>query len=219
VRYFSNPEKLWLLLQSLFEGSLTTLELFALSLVLSLPLGFLVSLLSVSRSKTVRGITAGYVLVMRGTPLLLQIMFIYFGLNMLGLHIARFPAAVLSFVINYAAYYSEIFRGGIQSIDQGQREAADMLGLTRAQTTIRIILPQVFKRVLPSVGNEVINLVKDTSLVYAVGISELLRAANSALMRDSDITPLFVAMIFYLVMNLVVTRVLAFTEKRFAYYR
>ena len=217
--YFQDMSRLGDLLQSLCMGSLTTIELFVLTILIALPEGFVLALGSISKRKPLKWVINVYILVMRGTPLMLQILFVYFGIGMLGIKIDRFVAAVLSITINYAAYFSEIFRGGIQSIEKGQFEAADMLGMTYGQTMRRIVLPQVFKRVLPSVGNEVINLVKDTALVYTIGLSELLHAGNIAMMRDSNIIPLVIAGVFYLVMNALVTKGLHWTESKFDYYR
>nr|WP_243108395.1 amino acid ABC transporter permease [Maliibacterium massiliense] len=219
MSYLTNMDKLGKLLLALVEGSGVTLTIFVVTLLLSVPLGFFSSLGSLSKNKVVRGLINVYVLVFRGTPLMLQILFIYFGINMLGLGLDRHLAAILSITINYAAYFSEIFRGGIQSMPLGQFEAADVLGLTHSQTMRRIILPQMFKNVFPSVGNEVINLIKDTALTYTIGVSELLRVGNNAMMGSGSIIPLLIAGLFYLAMNAVVSRGLHWGEKRLSYYR
>lgn len=219
MSYFTDPGKLTSLLGNMAEGTLTTIALFCIALVASLPLGFLSALGSISRVKPVRWLVNLYVLIMRGTPLMLQIIFIYFGLGMIGIGLPRFLAAVVALVVNYTAYFSEIFRGGIQSIETGQFEAADVLGMNYSLTMRRIVLPQVFKRVMPSVGNEVINLIKDTALVYTIGISELLRVGQTSMMRDGSLLPLFIAGAFYLLMNALVTKGLRLVEKRFNYYR
>ena len=156
---------------------------------------------------------------MRGTPLILQVLFMYFGLNLAGIHIGRFESALLSFVLNYTAYFSEIFRGGIQSINRGQYEAASVLGLSRGLTMRKIVIPQVFKIVLPSLGNEVINLVKDTALVSIIALGDLLKIAYSASMREANIMPLVAAAVFYLAINAIVSLVLKKIEKRMNYYR
>jgi polar amino acid transport system permease protein len=164
-------------------------------------------------------LTQFYIWVFRGTPLLLQLLFIYFGLGTIGIMIDRFSAALVAFVLNYTAYLAEVYRSGIQSIDQGQFEAADVLGLNRWQTMTRIILPQMIKRVLPPISNEIINLIKDTSLVYAIGISELLRVAKIAAVRDAIFVPFIVAAVFYLVMTAVIQQTFKWLENHYAYYR
>lgn len=170
-----------------------------------------------------------YILVMRGTPLLLQIIFIFFGLPFLKfsigdvvigpINIDRMPAAILAFTLNYGAYFAEIFRSGISSIDEGQYEGAEVLGLTKIDTFFRIIMPQAFKRVLPPVGNEVITLIKDTALVYAVGFDDLLKIGKTATNRDASLMPLVLVAAIYLLLTLVLSKVLAYAEKRFDYYR
>lgn len=206
---------------SLFEGLKTTLSLFGWTLVLSLPLGFLVGLGATSRFKPLRWLIDVYTWVIRGTPLLLQMFFIFFGLPLLseGLVLDRFVAALIAFVINYTAYYAEIFRGGIQAIPQGQYEGAKVLGLSKVQTVMTIVFPQVFKIILPSIGNEIITLVKDTSLVYAVGLSDVMKAGKTAMTREVSIIPLIEVMLFYLVLTGIVTLVLRSIEKRVNYYQ
>ena len=157
---------------------------------------------------------------MRGTPLILQLIVVYFApYYLFGINTERFAAAVAAFILNYSAYFAEIYRGGIQSIPKGQYEAAEVLGFTGPQTFMRIVLPQVVKRILPPISNEVITLVKDTALVQVLGVSELFRVANNEASRVSSITPLFIAGVFYFVMNWLVTRVFHFTEKKLDYYR
>lgn len=203
----------------LAQGLGVTLALFALTLVCSIPLGFLGSHVSLGKSKPAKFIYNIYLVVMRGTPLILQVLFMYFGLNLAGIHIGRFESALLSFVLNYTAYFSEIFRGGIQSINRGQYEAASVLGLSRGFTMRKIVIPQVFKIVLPSLGNEVINLVKDTALVSIIALGDLLKIAYSASMREANIMPLVAAAVFYLAINAIVSLVLKKIEKRMNYYR
>ena len=203
----------------LAQGLGVTLALFALTLVCSIPLGFLGSHVSLGKNKPVKFIYNIYLVVMRGTPLILQVLFMYFGLNLAGIHIGRFESALLSFVLNYTAYFSEIFRGGIQSINRGQYEAASVLGLSRGLTMRKIVIPQVFKIVLPSLGNEVINLVKDTALVSIIALGDLLKIAYSASMREANIMPLIAAAVFYLAINAIVSLVLKKIEKRMNYYR
>lgn len=213
---FSLVEKI---LPALLEGTQTTLLLFGLTLVLSLPLGLLVGLGSTSRFKPLKAVIGIYTWVIRGTPLLLQIFFIFFGLPLYGIVFDRFDAALLAFVINYTAYFAEIFRGGIQSISKGQYEAASVLGLTPVQTIRKIIIPQVMKVVLPSIGNEVITLVKDTSLVYALGLNDVMRAGRIALQREISIVPLIVVALIYLILTGIVTIILKLIEKKLSYYK
>ncbi len=207
------------------QGLGVTLSVFALTLLFSIPLGFLGSQLSLAKNKPVRYIYNVYLIIMRGTPLILQVMFFYFGFNIImtsvgaDFRIGKFESAVLSFVLNYTAYFSEIFRGGIQSINRGQYEAASVLGLTKGMTTRKIIIPQVFKIVMPSLGNEVITLVKDTALVSIIALGDLLQKTYSAAMREASIAPFIVAMIIYLGINAVVSLVLKRIEKKLDYYR
>lgn len=208
----------WDLLPALMGGVATTLKVFAFTIVLSIPLGIVVALGRLSRVRLFQRITQFYIWVMRGTPLLLQLIFIFFGLPMIGVTFSRFASVMIAFSLNYAAYYGEIFRGGIASIDRGQYEAAEMLGMDKRLTFFRVILPQVIKRTLPAVANEVITLVKDTSLVYILGMSELLRAAKIAANRDVTLVPLLVAGVFYLVLTAILTKVFQRLEERYAYY-
>lgn len=208
----------WDLLPALMGGVATTLKVFAFTIVLSIPFGIVVALGRLSRIRLFQRITQFYIWVMRGTPLLLQLIFIFFGLPMIGITFSRFTSVMIAFSLNYAAYYGEIFRGGIASIDRGQYEAAEMLGMDKRLTFFRVILPQVIKRTLPAVANEVITLVKDTSLVYILGMSELLRAAKIAANRDVTLVPLLVAGVFYLVLTAILTKVFQRLEERYAYY-
>ena len=205
-------------LPGLWSGTVVTLQLFGITLLLSLPLGFLLAQVGMSRNKVVQVICKGYIWVLRGSPLVLQVVAVYFGLGRLGIPIDRFAAACVAFVLNYTAYLAEIFRGGIESIDRGQHEAAAVLGMTRTQTTLHIILPQALKRCIPAIGNEAIILIKDTALVYVIGISDLLRTATNFSIKSFDMSPLLVAAIFYLAMTFVLERGIAFVERRFAYY-
>ncbi len=213
------------LFAELGKGMGITLSLFALTLLFSIPLGFFGSQLSISKYKPVKFIYNIYLVVMRGTPLILQVLFLYYGLNLffqavgVDFRMEKFQSALLSFVLNYTAYFSEIFRGGIQSINRGQYEAASVLGLTKGMTTRKIVIPQVFKIVMPSLGNEVINLVKDTALVSILALGDLLKLAYAAVTRDATIVPFIVAAIFYLAINAIVTVVLKKIEKRMDYYR
>ena len=181
-------------------------ELFALTLLFALPLGLVVAFGSMSRCRVLSGAVKTFVWVIRGTPLMLQIMFIYYGLPlMLNVQISDFPAAILAFVANYAAYFAEIFRGGIQSIPKGQYEGAKVLGFTYRQTMWHIVLPQVVKRVIPPLGNETITLLKDTSLVYILAMNDLMRVTRAFVQRDFDTMPFLVAAVFYLVCTAILT--------------
>ncbi len=207
------------------KGLGVTLSLFALTLLFSIPLGFLGSQVSLHANRPVKFIYNIYLVIMRGTPLILQVAFLYFGLNILfstvgaSIRIGRFESALLSFVLNYTAYFSEIFRGGVQSVNRGQYEAASVLGLTKRMTITKIVIPQVFKIVMPSLGNEVITLVKDTALVSIIALSDLMQVAYSAVTREASVTPFIVAAIFYLIINAIVSLVLKQMEKRMDYYR
>ena len=213
------------LLPILWGGFCTTLAIFALTLLFSIPLGLLVAVLKMSRYRIVRYPVSFYISVMRGTPLLLQIVAIYFGSYYLSEYTGvefsfdRFPAVIVAFSINYAAYFAEIFRGGIQSIPKGQYEAAAMLGLTRGQTFYRIILPQVVKRVVPASANEVITLVKDTSLSQVIAVTELFALAKKQQAAYASIYPLFVAGVFYYIANLLLSVLFAYVERKLNYYK
>ena len=206
------------LMPSIIEGLKNTLGVFILTLLLSIPLGIIVAILRLSNIKIVNFISSLYVLVMRGTPLLLQLIFIFFELPIIGVSIDRFPAAIIAFTLNYAAYFGEIFRSGIKDIDRGQFEASKILGLSKWFTFKKIILPQSFKKTFPSIANEVITLVKDTSLVYVVGIGELLRAGKIASNRDASLLPLFLIGIIYLLLIGILTKIFNRLEKKYSYY-
>ena len=197
-------------------GLKITLQIFVITIVLSLPLGILMAIGRISKIVLLRKVMYAYIYVMRGTPLMLQILFIYYGLPFIidGFTLPAFPAAIIAFVFNYA----EIFRGGIQSIDRGQYEGAKVLGMTYIQTMRRIILPQVVKRVLPPVSNETINLLKDTSLVYILAMNDILRITRSIVQRDFDTTAFLVAAVFYLFFTFILTKIFGYLEKRYAVY-
>ena len=207
------------ILPSLLSGAVTTLQVFALVLVFSIPLGIMLAFSMQIRLKPLQWLLHIYIWIMRGTPLLLQLIFIYYVLPSIGIRLDRIPAAIIAFTLNYAAYFAEIFRGGISSIPTGQYEAAKVLKFTPVQTIRLIILPQVVKIVLPSVFNEVMTLVKDTSLVYALGISDLILASRTAANRDASLAPMFVAGLIYLLLIGLATLIAKQVEKKFSYYK
>ncbi|GHU64300.1 amino acid ABC transporter permease [Spirochaetia bacterium] len=225
----------------MLQGAGTSLEVFFLTLIFSLPLALLVALGRMSKNWALKKTISLYLLIMRGTPLILQLIFIYFGpkylyqflVNTLSgtissenfwaavkfiLSYNRFTAVIIAFVLNYAAYFAEIYRGGIESLPRGQYEAAKVLGFTKAQTFMRIVLPQMVKRILPATGNEVITLVKDTALAQVIGVAELFHAAQNAASREFSTMPIFIAGLIYLLMNWVVTVVFSWGEKKLSYY-
>ena len=207
------------ILPNMFAGLGVSAQIFLITIVLSLPIGILLALVRISKVAVFRKLAEIYIYVMRGTPLMLQIMFIYYGLPlMLDVQISDFPAAILAFVANYAAYFAEIFRGGIQSIPKGQYEGAKVLGFTYRQTMWHIVLPQVVKRVIPPLGNDTITLLKDTSLVYILAMNDLMRVTRAFVQRDFDTMPFLVAAVFYLVCTAILTKILAYVEKRYAVY-
>lgn len=207
------------IMPALLAGTWMTLRVFFWTLVLAMPLGVLVSLGEMSNIKPLKWLVEFYVWIMRGTPLLLQLIFVFYGLPIIGIVFPRYEAALFAFVLNYAAYFAEIFRGGLQSISEGQFEAAQVLRLSRFQTMTHIIIPQVIKIVLPSIGNEVINLIKDSSLVYVIGLGDLLRAGNVAMARDVTLVPLVLVGVIYLFLISLCAFVQKKIEKYFSYYR
>lgn len=207
------------ILPSLLQGASVTLQVFSIVLILSIPLGVLVAFIMQVESKPLRWLLSIYIWIMRGTPLLLQLIFVYYILPSIGIRIDRMPAAIIAFTLNYAAYFAEIFRGGIDAIPRGQYEAAKVLKFSPVQTIQYIILPQVTKIVLPSVFNEIMALVKDTSLVYALGVTDLILVSRTAANRDASLAPMFVAGAIYLIMIGVVTLVSRKVEQKYAYDR
>lgn len=218
MQYLNDPERLMKLLRQLCGGFGTTLSIFGMTLLISLPLGLLIALGRISKCRLLSAPVSFFILIMRGTPLMLQLFAVYFFLPRLLGPIPRLNAVYIAFGLNYAAYFAEIYRGGIMAIPQGQREAAQVLGFTRGQTFLRIILPQTFKRVLLPVSNEVITLVKDTSLATAIAVSEMFLTAKNATSSSGSVEPLFIAGLFYLVMNTVVTALFDLLIRRFDYY-
>ena len=208
------------LLTEMLQGTLMTLRIFFSTLVFALPLGLLVSLGRMSKIKIINWPVRLFILIMRGTPLMLQLRFVFYGLKPLfGIQLDRVIAAQVAFALNYAAYFAEIYRGGIESIPDGQYEAAKVLGFNKKQTFFRIILPQVVKRIIPPMGNEFITLVKDTSLAQVIAVVELLKVTNNWVSSAVSMVPFVIAAVFYLVMNGVVTRCFTIAEKRLSYYR
>lgn len=201
----------------LMNGLQSTLEIFFIVILLTIPLGLFLAFLRVYSPIFVSRLIQIYVYIMRGTPLLLQLMFVFFGLPLIGITLDRFTSAIITFVFNYTAYFVEIFRGGILSIPLGQFEAIKVLSIGRIRGIRRIILPQIFRTVLPSVGNEVISLVKDTSLVYILGLGELLRAGQIAANTYASLIPFIGVGIIYLLITGIVTLVLNRIEKKYNY--
>ena len=210
------------MLSMLGQGFGVTLQIFFLTLVGSLPLGVVVALARMSRVKPIAWIMKFYISVMRGTPLMLQMFFIYFApYYIFGIPRSmesKFSATIVAFIINYAAYFAEIYRSGIQSIPRGQYEAAEVLGYSRLQTFMKIVLPQVIKRILPAMGNEIITLVKDTSLAFAIGVAEMFSTAKALVASQVSMLPFVFAAVFYWVFNFVVEVVLGRVEKKMGYY-
>lgn len=214
---------LTVMLRQLSQGMLVTVEIFFVTLLVSLPLGLLVCFGRMANNRFLRGIVSAYISIMRGTPLMLQLMVVYFGPYFIfGIRISMsysLIAVFIAFAINYAAYFAEIYRGGIESMPVGQYEAAKILGYNRVQTFFRIILPQVIKRILPSVTNEVITLVKDTSLAFVVAVAEMFTIAKQIASAQTTMMPFVVAGIFYYIFNLIVAVVMQKAEQKMNYYR
>ena len=209
------------ILQQMGLGMLKTVGIFVLTLLFSMPLGFIVAFGRMSKNIVIQGITRAYISVLRGTPLMLQLMVVYF-LPYYIFHISiggwRYPAIIVGFTINYSAYFAEIYRSGIEAISKGQHEAARLLGYSKVQTFFRIVLPQVFKIILPAVTNEVITLVKDTSLAYSLSYIEMFTVAKQIAAAETSMLPFAVAAVFYFVFNLLVSAVMNQIEKKMSYY-
>lgn len=205
------------ILPALMQGALITVELFAATLILALPLGLPIALGENSRIVPLKWLCKFYVLIFRGTPLMLQLFFFYFFFPIfLNIQMNAFPTAVITFVLNYAAYFAEIYRGGINGIDRGQYEAAQSLGLSRSQTMMGIILPQTFRIVLPPISNEVIVLIKDTALASAIALADMMRVSERIVNRDGSLVAYVLAAGIYLVFTLIMTMILGRVEKRFS---
>ena len=211
------------MVRELGTGMLITTEIFVLTLVFSLPLGMVLAFGRMARLKVLSFLTKLYISIMRGTPLMLQLIVVYFApYYVFGMKISkscRMIAVILAFVLNYAAYFAEIYRSGIESMPVGQYEAAKVLGYSRVQTFFRIILPQVIKRVLPAVTNEMITLVKDTSLAFVLTVTEMFTIAKQIAAAQASVMPLMAAGVFYYIFNLVVAVVMEHVEKKLNYYR
>ena len=212
----------WSMITELLSGLLVSAEIFAFTLLLALPLGLVVALGRMSGNPLVSTAFRLYISVVRGTPLMLQILFVYFApYYLFGCSLARYPrllATVLAFSMNYAAYFAEIYRGGILAVDKGQWEAAKALGMSRGRTFFRVVLPQMVKRVIPAIGNEVITLVKDTSLAFTIAVTEMFTLAKQLSSANTTMMPLIAAGVFYYVFNYIVAWTMERIEKRFAYY-
>lgn len=213
-------EVIFNLFRSMCDASFVTIKIFALTLIFGLPLGLLVSFGRMSKIIFINGPIKLYLLIMRGTPLILQLFFFfYFPYYIFEDTLPRFWAAVLAMSINYAAYFAEIYRSGIESMPKGQYEAAKVLGFTKKQTFFKIILPQVVKRIMPPMGNEFMTLVKDTALVSVIGVNEIYDLATDTMSKASSLIPLIMAGAFYLVMNSIVSKACAIAENKMSYYR
>lgn len=217
-----------MILQQLAGGMLKSISIFCWTLLFSLPLGLLIAFGRMSQKKIfgrfriVRGITKLYIDIMRGTPLMLQLMVVFYGpFYLWGADIGgfRYPAIILAFTINYAAYFAEIYRSGIESMPKGQYEAAEVLGYTKEQTFVFIILPQVIKRVLPSVTNEMVTLVKDTSLAFSLAYMEMFTIAKQIAAKETTFVPFVVAAVFYFIFNWLVSAGMTWLEEKLNYYR
>ena len=209
-------------LLQLSKGLVVSVEIFFLTLLFSLPLGLVVAFGRMSKNAVVRTVTKVYISIMRGTPLMLQLSVVYFGPYYL-FHVRisaayRFIAVIIGFAVNYAAYFAEIYRGGIESMPKGQYEAAQVLGYSKMQTFFRIILPQVVKRILPSVTNEIITLVKDTSLAFVIAVAEMFTVAKQIAAAETTVVPLMIAGVYYYVFNLAVALAMERIEKHYRYY-
>jgi len=202
----------------ILKGSVLTIKLYSVTIILSIPLGILLAILKISKSALIRQLIGFYTWVFRGTPLLLQLFFTYYGLSVIGINLQPFTAAALTFVFNYSAYLTEIFRAGIESIDKGQYEAAMALNMSYPQTMRRIILPQVVRRTIPPTCNEAIVLVKDTALVVVIGMGDMLRSAKEIFTRDFSIVPFIIAAILYLLMTTVIVYIFKKIEMKYSVY-
>ena len=220
IQFFKLIKNMAKLILTMLQSSLVSLEVFFLTLLFSIPLALPITMARVSKFKPLSMLANAFLLIIRGTPLMLQLIVVYFGpFYLFKFSWDRFTAAIIALSVNYACYFAEIYRGGLQSISVGQYEAAKVLGYTKTQTFFKIVLPQVVKRIVPPMGNEVITLVKDTALVSVIGVVELLRTAQTHSSRLFSTTPIFIAGVFYFLMNWVVTAVFIHLEKKIDYYK
>ena len=205
---------------AMLEGSVTTLQMFVLTLLFALPLGLIISFGSMSRFSPLRWLTKTFVWIIRGSPLMLQILIVFYGPGLLfgWKALPRFTAALVTFVINYACYFSEIYRGGIQGVPKGQQEAGQVLGMTKSQIFFKVTLLQVVKRIVPPMGNEFITLVKDTSLVRVISVYEIIWVGESFI-KKGMIWPLFYCMVFYLLFSGALTLALGWFERKLSYFK
>lgn len=209
------------ILPYILSGAEVSLTIYVITFIFSIPLGIICAVAKLSKIAPLRWIMNFYTWIMRGTPLMLQLFFVYYGLPLIpgGVKFTPMEAAGLTFVINYAAYFTEIFRGGICSIEQGQYEAAKALGMSYAQTMRRIILPQAIKNVLPPMGNEAINLIKDTALCYVISMADIMKNAKICVSRDFSITGFVLAAFLYLAITFIIINIFRMIERRYMYYR
>lgn len=218
------------MLRAMLDGSLTSIEVFFLTLIFALPLALVIAMGRMSKNKILSCSTNVFLMIIRGTPLMLQLLVVYFApglffnwLRSFGYEVnfrwERFPAAIVALSVNYACYFAEIYRGGLESIPKGQYEACTVLGYSKSQSFFYIVLPQVVKRIIPAMGNEVITLVKDTALVSVIGVAELLLVAKERQSALFSFMPLFIAGVFYFVMNALVSFAFIKIEKKLSYYR
>ena len=218
------------MLRAMLDGSLTSIEVFFLTLIFALPLALVIAMGRMSKNRILSYSTNVFLMIIRGTPLMLQLLVVYFApglffnwLRSFGYEVnfrwERFPAAIVALSVNYACYFAEIYRGGLESIHKGQYEACTVLGYSKGQSFFYIVLPQVVKRIIPAMGNEVITLVKDTALVSVIGVAELLLVAKERQSALFSFMPLFIAGVFYFVMNALVSFAFIKIEKKLSYYR
>jgi len=220
IKFFNDAERMEKLIGILLAGLEVTGRIFALTLLISIPLGIIVALGRMSKVRVIRWPISIYIYIMRGTPLMLQVLFFYFLLpKVVPIRLDRFWWVIVAFAVNYAAYFAEIFRGGIQSISDGQSEAGQVLGFTKMQVFMRIVLPQAFKRVVPPVTNEVITLVKDTALASIIAVEDLMTKAKGQVSSSGSVEPYLVAAIIYLIVNGIVEQACRYLERRLNYYK
>lgn len=203
----------------MLQGLSITISVFLMTLIISIPLGIFITFFRLSKNQLISKLAKTYILIIRGTPLLLQLIFIFFGLPLLGIIFDRYTAAIIAFSLNYGAYFAEIFRGGINTIDKGQYECALVLGFSKFDMYKKIIVPQVIKNILPAMSNEIITLIKDTAIVYTIGLNDILRIAQIKQNQQASLIPLIQAGFIYLIITAVLTQILKQIEKRYSYYR